>query len=105
MRILRLVSMCCAWFSPPVTILAAANIHGRNDVYDWLVEVARTKDPFAVILAGDLLGFPAGFETPEAAPSHWPTWWSAAHRAPTYTDTFTIGLDAWAGTSRWRLWA
>ena len=48
-------------------ILAAADIHGRHDVYDWLVDVARARHPFAVILAGDLLGCPDGFDTPESA--------------------------------------
>jgi Icc-related predicted phosphoesterase len=50
-----------------VKILAVADIHGRHDVYAWLIEIARVHDPSAVILAGDLLGFPDGFDTPESA--------------------------------------
>ena len=48
-------------------ILAAADIHGRHDVYAWLVDVARERQPFAVVLAGDLFGYPDGFETVEIA--------------------------------------
>lgn len=47
--------------------MAAADIHGRHDVYAWLVDVARARQPLAVILAGDPFGYPDGFETVETA--------------------------------------
>ena len=64
---LRLDSVRWSWSNHSVRILAAADIHGRHDVYDWLVDAARSQDPSAVILAGDLLGFPDGFKTVETA--------------------------------------
>jgi len=50
-----------------VRVLASADIHGHHEVYDWLVTVAQTREVSAVILAGDLLGYPDGYETPELA--------------------------------------
>jgi Icc-related predicted phosphoesterase len=51
-------------------VLAAADLHGRQSVYEWLARTAREKDVSAVILAGDLLGCLDGFATPEAAQHH-----------------------------------
>jgi len=48
-------------------ILAASDIHGRHDVYRWLVRLTADRCPDALLLAGDLLGVPDGFETVEAA--------------------------------------
>ena len=48
-------------------ILATADLHGFHDVYDWLVEVVAVEHPDGVVLAGDLLGFPDGFDTVEEA--------------------------------------
>jgi Icc-related predicted phosphoesterase len=48
-------------------ILASADIHGQWAVYDWLLKVARDNKVEAIVLAGDLLGCPDGFDTPEAA--------------------------------------
>ena len=47
--------------------LASADLHGYHDVYDWLVEVVAVEQPEGVVLAGDLLGFPDGFDTVEEA--------------------------------------
>ena len=46
-------------------ILAAADLHGQYDIYDWLVGVTAGIEPDVVVLAGDLLGAPAGFDTIE----------------------------------------
>ena len=48
-------------------ILAASDIHGRHDVYNWLASLANAMPVEALLLAGDLLGIPDGFETVEAA--------------------------------------
>jgi len=48
-------------------ILAAADLHGDHTVYDWLVSTAAAQRPDAVVLAGDLLGVPDGFDTVEIA--------------------------------------
>jgi Icc-related predicted phosphoesterase len=48
-------------------ILACADVHGRPAVYQWLVATAREHGVEAILLAGDLLGCPDGFETPEEA--------------------------------------
>jgi Icc-related predicted phosphoesterase len=48
-------------------ILASADIHGQWAVYDWLLQGARDNRVEAIVLAGDLLGCPDGFDTPEAA--------------------------------------
>ena len=37
-----------------VRLLAAADIHGALDVYEWLVELAREHNAELVVLAGDL---------------------------------------------------
>ena len=51
-------------------VLAAADVHGRRTVYDWLLAAAREHRVDAVILAGDLLGCPDGFDTPEESQRH-----------------------------------
>ncbi len=48
-------------------ILAAADIHGNHQVYDWLVDLALLRRPDALILAGDLFGYPDGYDTVESA--------------------------------------
>jgi Icc-related predicted phosphoesterase len=48
-------------------VLASADVHGRLAVYEWLLTVARQHNVEAIVLAGDLLGCPDGFETPEDA--------------------------------------
>jgi Icc-related predicted phosphoesterase len=48
-------------------ILACADIHGREDVYRWLVSVTLERRPALIVLAGDLFGFPEGFPTVESA--------------------------------------
>jgi Icc-related predicted phosphoesterase len=51
-------------------VLASADVHGRLAVYEWLVSTARQQQVQAVLLAGDLLGCPDGFDTPEDAQRH-----------------------------------
>jgi Icc-related predicted phosphoesterase len=51
-------------------ILASADVHGSRPVYDWLLTVAREHEVGAIVLAGDLLGYLDGFETPEDAHRH-----------------------------------
>jgi Icc-related predicted phosphoesterase len=51
-------------------VLASADVHGRREVYDWLIVTALEYDVDAVVLGGDLLGCPDGFATPEDAQQH-----------------------------------
>lgn len=51
-------------------VLASADVHGRRAVFEWLLTVARQWDVDATVLAGDLLGCPDGFDTPEEAQRH-----------------------------------
>jgi Icc-related predicted phosphoesterase len=51
-------------------VLAAADLHGRSRVYAWLVDAVRQYGVEALVLAGDLLGCPDGFDTPEDAQRH-----------------------------------
>jgi Icc-related predicted phosphoesterase len=51
-------------------VLAAADIHGRSRVYEWLLNVVGQYRVEALLLAGDLLGCPDGFDTPEDAQRH-----------------------------------
>ena len=47
--------------------LAASDLHGNHAVYHWLVRTAGEGNADLIILAGDLLGCPDGFETVEEA--------------------------------------
>ena len=51
-------------------VLASADVHGRWPVYHWLITVAREHHVGAIVLAGDLLGCPDEFDTPEDAQRH-----------------------------------
>lgn len=51
-------------------LLCAADLHGIPDVYDWLLTQARDHPVDALVLAGDLLGCPDGFDSPEEAQRH-----------------------------------
>jgi Icc-related predicted phosphoesterase len=51
-------------------VLASADLHGEHSVYTWLVRTASKHRVDAVVLAGDLLGCPDGFSTPEQAQRH-----------------------------------
>jgi Icc-related predicted phosphoesterase len=51
-------------------VLASADVHGRLAVYEWLLTAARQHAVEAILLAGDLLGCPDGFDTPEEAQRH-----------------------------------
>jgi Icc-related predicted phosphoesterase len=51
-------------------VLASADVHGRRVVYEWLLTAARDQDVESIVLAGDLLGCPDGFDTPEDAQRH-----------------------------------
>jgi len=44
-------------------VLASADVHGRRQVYDWLIATALEYRVDAVVLGGDLLGCPDGFAT------------------------------------------
>ena len=46
-------------------VLAASDVHGNRSVYEWLVQI--TKEADVLVLAGDLLGCPDGFDSVEAA--------------------------------------
>jgi Icc-related predicted phosphoesterase len=48
-------------------ILAASDIHGNLPFYRGLPESAKRLDADAIVLAGDLLGFPQPFKTVEEA--------------------------------------
>jgi Icc-related predicted phosphoesterase len=47
-------------------LLLSADIHGNQDAFFWLAHTARDL-AVPIVLAGDLLGCPEGFETPEQA--------------------------------------
>ena len=48
-------------------VLAASDLHGSHDTYSWLSELVGSHHPDVLVLAGDLLGVPEGFDTIEAA--------------------------------------
>lgn len=48
-------------------ILACADLHGYEHVYAWLAGVAASRRPDAIVLAGDLFGFPDPYPTVEEA--------------------------------------
>jgi Icc-related predicted phosphoesterase len=48
-------------------LLAFADVHGNQDLCRWIPELAESRDAELVILAGDLFGFPDGFESVEEA--------------------------------------
>jgi Icc-related predicted phosphoesterase len=45
-----------------VVLLAIADLHGEYKVYEWMAEVAARIQPDVLLLAGDLLGFPDGYD-------------------------------------------
>src|SRR5262245_23937287 len=47
--------------------LAASDIHGSYPVYEWLVRRAHERNVEALVLAGDLLGCPDGYDIVEDA--------------------------------------
>jgi Icc-related predicted phosphoesterase len=51
-------------------LLMSADQHGQWSVFSWLLTVARERHVDAIVLAGDLLGCPDGFDTPEEAQRH-----------------------------------
>jgi Icc-related predicted phosphoesterase len=51
-------------------LLASADVHGEWPVYAWLMIMAAEHDVDAIVLAGDLLACPDGFDTPEEAQQH-----------------------------------
>ena len=51
-------------------ILAASDIHGNRAVYQWLVRKSRDQHADVLVLAGDLLGCPDGYDTVEEAQRH-----------------------------------
>jgi len=51
-------------------VLCSADVHGNYAVYEWLLTQARRSAVDAIVLAGDLLGWPDGFPTPEEAQRH-----------------------------------
>jgi Icc-related predicted phosphoesterase len=48
-------------------LLCSADVHGNHAAYEWLLRQAHEQQVDALVLAGDLLGCPDGFETPEDA--------------------------------------
>ena len=51
-------------------VLACADIHGYQEVAQWLVEVAQDQRAEAIVIAGDLLCASEGFGTEEDAQRH-----------------------------------
>jgi len=51
-------------------VLASADLHGQQSVYEWLLRTAPEHRVDVVVLAGDLFGCLDGFDTPEAAQEH-----------------------------------
>jgi Icc-related predicted phosphoesterase len=46
-------------------VLASGDVHGMWPVYNWLLKIAQERGVQVMVLAGDLLGSPDGFDTPE----------------------------------------
>jgi len=76
-------------------ILASADLHGFWDVYDWLVGLAGSHKPDGVVLAGDLLGFPDGYDTVEEAQA------ADAQEAVTRLSTITCPVFYVMGNDDW----
>jgi Icc-related predicted phosphoesterase len=74
-------------------ILACADIHGNWRTYDWLLDMARLQRVDAIVLAGDLLGYPDGFETPENAQREDATKLAARLTACAIPVLFIMGND------------
>lgn len=51
-------------------VLACADIHGYQEVAQWLVEVAQDERAEVIVVAGDLLRASEGFNTEEDAQRH-----------------------------------
>ena len=51
-------------------VLASADVHGIWPIYEWLLAVARKHSVDMIVLAGDLMGCPDGFDTVEDAQRH-----------------------------------
>jgi len=51
-------------------VLASADVHGKWPVYEWLLNAAGEHHVDVIVLAGDLLGYPDGFDTTEEAQRH-----------------------------------
>jgi len=76
-------------------LLASADLHGFWDVYTWLVDVAITEEPDGVVLAGDLLGFPDGYDTVEEAQAADALEVVARFSAITCPVFYVMGNDDW----------
>lgn len=50
-----------------MSVLAAADLHGRQDFYTSLLEAVKPTGAEAIVLAGDLLGYAPGFDRAEDA--------------------------------------
>lgn len=48
-------------------VLALADLHGEYQVYEWMSKVTAQTHPDVLVLAGDLLGFPEGYDEIELA--------------------------------------
>ena len=48
-------------------ILASSDLHGNHRFYRMILDIAKRSDARAIVLAGDLLGYPPGFDNVEDA--------------------------------------
>jgi Icc-related predicted phosphoesterase len=76
-----------------VKVLAAADVHGRQPVYEWLLTTARQHSVETILLAGDLFGCLDGCETPEEAQRHESHTLAAAFEAAGIPVLYIMGND------------
>ena len=74
-------------------ILASADVHGSQPVYEWLLNVAREQEVDAIVLAGDLFGCLDGFDTPEDAQRHEASWLTEVLDSTGLPVLFIMGND------------
>ncbi len=76
-------------------VLACSDLHGSYQVYEWLARVATARRPSVLILAGDLFGFPDGYDTIEAAQAADGRMASALLGALQVPVLYVMGNDDW----------
>ncbi len=74
-------------------ILACADIHGFQEVAQWLVEVAQHQQAEAIVIAGDLLRVSEGFSTEEDAQRHSANELAAIFRQAGMPILYVMGND------------
>jgi Icc-related predicted phosphoesterase len=74
-------------------LLATADLHGEREVLLWLAEVVVGVNPDAVVVAGDILGCPAGYDTVEEAQADDAAWHCARFEELGVPVLYIMGND------------